>query len=250
MSVTVKSIRSKALIILDSCTSTNNYAMQMVHNGFATDGLAILSSFQTAGKGQHNKSWHSKKDESILLSIIANAREMPADNIFLLSMSIAVACAQFFTDHTGATTYIKWPNDIYCNDKKAAGILIEPILRGGVCQYAIAGVGMNINQHDFEVGINHAISMYMITEMKLDIVKLATALKETIMESINFCFAFPEKTVNQYNALLYKKDDFATFSINHKTAQHKIVGVNNKGQIILDEDNNFYNYGDAVCIVE
>ena len=229
-----------------SVESTNNYAMQMAHNGFAADGLTILSSFQTAGKGQHNKSWHSKPDENILLSVIANARQMPVENIFLLSMSVALACAQSFKDHTGNTAYIKWPNDIYCNDKKAAGILVEPILRGGACQYAIIGVGMNINQETFATDLEHAISMYMVSNTKKDISSLAKLLKETIMESIHFSFAFPEKTVQLYNSLLYKKDDVALFCIDKKTAPHKVLGVNKMGQIILDNDNKTYNYGDAV----
>ncbi len=221
----------------------------MVHNGITENGLAILSSFQTAGKGQQKKSWHSKHDESILLSVIVDAREMAADNIFLLSMSIAAACAQFFRDHTGATAYIKWPNDIYCNDKKAAGILIEPIIRGSVCQYAIVGVGMNINQQKFEEGLDHAVSMFMIREIKQNIIELTKELQNTIMESVNFCFAFPEKVVDLYNTMLYKRNDFALFTIDQKSTAHKVVGVNKKGEIILDNENSFYKYGEATWII-
>lgn len=225
--------------------------MQIVRSGMAVDGLGILALYQTAGKGQQQKNWYSNPGESILLSVLADTHEMNADNVFLLSMSVAVATAQFFSEYIPGTAHIKWPNDIYWNDKKAGGILIEPILRGNICQYAIVGIGLNINQESFPLNLKNPVSLFLAGGNKQDIVALSLALRQQVLEAVSFSLAYPEKTLNLYNDFLYRKGEFVLFEINQQIARHKVLGVNVKGQIMLD-DNGIacYRHNEAKWLVE
>lgn len=251
MPVRTNSPKTKTLLVLDQCPSTNNYAMQIARNGMAADGFGILAMYQTAGKGQQQKTWFSNQGESILFSVIADAREMPADSLFLLSMSVAVATAQFFGDYATTTAHIKWPNDIYWNDKKAGGILIEPILRGNVCQYAIIGIGLNINQERFPSNLANAVSLYMASGKKQNIINLALMLRLAVIESVSFCLAYPEKTVFLYNQLLYRKNEKVFFEINQQISTYRVVGVNASGQIILgDNDITSYRHDEAKWLLD
>lgn len=250
MPVCTISRKSNTLIILDRCSGTNNYAMQLTRSGMAADGLAILAHYQTAGKGQHQRTWYSNPGESILLSVMVYTREMPADKIFLLSMAVAISVAQFFNDYVPDTVHIKWPNDIYWNDKKAGGILIEPILRGNTCQFAIVGIGLNINQEIFPGHLDKAISMFMAGSNKQQIVPITMKLRQAVLESISFCLAYPDKIISLYNQLLYRNGEDVLFEINHQISKHRIRGVNSTGQIMLDATATCYYHGEAKWIVD
>jgi BirA family biotin operon repressor/biotin-[acetyl-CoA-carboxylase] ligase len=117
-------------IELLSVDSTNNYAMRQVQNGASKHGDAYFAFEQTAGKGQLDKKWLSAKGENILLSIVLHTSILQLHQQFLLNMVAALSVRQLFNKYTTEIIKIKWPNDIYCRDRKAAGILIENIIRG------------------------------------------------------------------------------------------------------------------------
>ena len=130
--------------------STNNYAMAMVQKGVATTGDAVFAMEQTSGKGRRGKIWKSKKAQNILLTILAQMQWLPVQQQFHLRMGIALACHDFFSKYSKENIKIKWPNDIFINDRKAGGILIENVIKGNLWQWAIIGIGLNINQENFE----------------------------------------------------------------------------------------------------
>jgi len=78
--------------------------------------------------------------------VILDTSELAVSSQFYVSAAIAVAIANFLRKYAGENVFIKWPNDIFLNDRKAAGLLIENSIRGNTWQYAVAGMGININQ--------------------------------------------------------------------------------------------------------
>ena len=110
-------------IELQSVDSTNNYARSLIHEGLAQHGTAIFAYEQVAGKGQHGKVWISEKDANIILSMVLRPQPLLLTQQFMLSACMAVAVHDFFMKYAGEATKIKWPNDLYWQDRKAGGVL-------------------------------------------------------------------------------------------------------------------------------
>src|SRR4051812_42781769 len=119
----------KMLPLVDS---TNNYAMGQVHAGLAKHGFVYATEEQTAGKGQRGKIWQSEPGSNITLTAVLEPYPLSYAKQFYLSAVIALACFDFVRKYAGEKTKIKWPNDIYIDDRKAGGILIENVLNGAV----------------------------------------------------------------------------------------------------------------------
>ena len=143
-----------SFIELQSVDSTNNYAMARVAEGVAQHGSAYFAHEQTAGKAQRGKIWISEKGANIMMSMVIKPLFLQPSEQFKLSACVAVALHDFLKRYAGEQTKIKWPNDIYWRDRKAAGILIENVISTGKLaignwQWAIVGIGVNLNQVDF-----------------------------------------------------------------------------------------------------
>ena len=128
------SFDEKKLIILETVDSTNNYAMALVQNGSAESGCAVFSKEQTAGRGRRGKAWKSVASKNIMLSVIAEMQWLPVQQQFHLSMAAALGCVDFLSKYINKSIKIKWPNDIFVNDRKAGGILIENVVKGNLWQ--------------------------------------------------------------------------------------------------------------------
>ena len=172
----INNITGKRFIELLSVDSTNNYAMQQVQKGTAMHGDAYFAFEQTAGKGQFNKQWLTAKGENIILSLVLDTRKLLISQQFILNMAAALSAMELFNNYTTEKIKIKWPNDIYCSDRKAAGILIENIIRGKKWQFAILGFGININQTDFSDTLKNPVSLKQITGKDYNVVELAKEL--------------------------------------------------------------------------
>ena len=137
------------LSILEKVDSTNNYAMALVQKGEATNGEAVFAKVQTRGKGRRGKTWESQSSENIVLTINTQMQWLPLQQQFQLSIAVALGCFDFFFKYIKENIKIKWPNDIFINDSKAGGILIENVVKGNLWQWAVIGIGLNINQRNF-----------------------------------------------------------------------------------------------------
>ena len=117
------------LTVLSSADSTNNYAMAQVREGLAGHGAAYFALEQTAGRGQRGKQWITEPGQNIMISIVTTPGEPFIQTPFAFSASIALACYDFFKTYGSPDeTRIKWPNDLYWQDRKAGGVLIESLV--------------------------------------------------------------------------------------------------------------------------
>jgi len=192
------------IIFLDSVDSTNNYAMAQVHAGLAKHGTGCFAHHQTAGRGQRGKAWHTGQSQNIAFSIIIRPNSR-AGNQFYLSAAIALGCHDFFNKYAGDETKIKWPNDLYWRDRKAGGILIENVLRDKSWKWAIAGIGININQSKFSKELINPVSLKQITGKEFDIILLAKELHKAVMKRVDSLNTSTyKKILQEYNQHLYK----------------------------------------------
>ena len=128
------------VIYYDSVTSTNEVARQEARLG-AAEGTVLIADEQTAGKGRIKRAWLSPEG-SIALSIVLYPSMV---NLSYLIMLASLAVVHSIEAVTGLKPQIKWPNDVLVNDKKVCGILIENSVRGHIVDYAIVGIGVNVN---------------------------------------------------------------------------------------------------------
>jgi BirA family biotin operon repressor/biotin-[acetyl-CoA-carboxylase] ligase len=227
---------SKKIIILHSVDSTNNYAMGMVKKGTASNGNTVFAMEQTRGKGRRGKRWDTIVGENITMSIVEEMQWLPVSQQFQLSVAVALACHDFFSRHTSESVRIKWPNDIFINDSKAGGILIESLIQGPLWQWSVIGLGMNINQVQFEAYGLSPVSLKQITGKKYDVLQMAEELRNLVWKRIddlkknNFL-----KMLEEYNGKLYAKDRLVMLKKQNIVFQTTITGVSASGQLITQD---------------
>ena len=143
--------------------------------------FTIRTDFQTAGRGQAGNSWESEKGKNLLFSTLLRYPEVEAADQWRLSMLVAVAVREAIASILSplasrlSPITIKWPNDIYYNDQKLVGILIENTLSGRQIAYTIAGVGINVNQTKWLSNAPNPVSMKQITGEEYDVEDLLNA---------------------------------------------------------------------------
>jgi len=162
-------IFSKSNIIkLDSVDSTNNYAKTLI-NESNRNPFVVVANEQVNGRGQQGNSWHAVKGENLLFSMLLHPINLKAEKQFILNKVISLAVKRFIEKTINSKVLIKWPNDIYVDNKKIAGILIEHSIMDDMLYNSIIGIGINVNQNQFPDDIPNPISMKLITGKEYDL---------------------------------------------------------------------------------
>jgi BirA family biotin operon repressor/biotin-[acetyl-CoA-carboxylase] ligase len=128
------------VIAYPSLTSTNDIAKLEAKKG-AREGTVVVAEEQTAGRGRLKRAWLSPKG-SIALSIILHPTLARLPSLIMVA---SLAVAHCIEKVSGLKSQIKWPNDVLVNGKKVCGILIESDVRGSAVDYAVIGIGLNVN---------------------------------------------------------------------------------------------------------
>jgi len=137
----------RRLFIYDSIDSTNTCAKIFANKG-AEEGTVVIADYQTAGRGRFGRTWLAESGSNLLFSIIIRPT-YSTDKIGLLPFFVAVGIANAVETVTGMQCECKWPNDILINKKKCCGILMESTSQQNNFDYAIIGIGLNVNQKEF-----------------------------------------------------------------------------------------------------
>ncbi|MBM3212241.1 biotin--[acetyl-CoA-carboxylase] ligase [Candidatus Poribacteria bacterium] len=136
-------ILGQEIISYIQTTSTNDVALQLAERGLK-EGTIIVAENQTAGRGRRNKKWIAPMGTSILASIILrpSVKIHSGEVITLISASAVVQAIRSIAQ---LLAFIKWPNDVVINSKKASGILTEMRIEKGSVKYAVVGIGVTVN---------------------------------------------------------------------------------------------------------
>ncbi|MFI5128999.1 MAG: biotin--[acetyl-CoA-carboxylase] ligase [Chitinophagales bacterium] len=248
-------------IELQTIDSTNNYALSQIHAGLAQHGLVIFSHEQTTGKGQRGKKWASANHAGIAISIVIDPGTMHLSQQFQLSACTAVTLQRFFGKYAGKETKIKWPNDLYWKDRKAGGILIESgvgskeagggntedgggrtaaggrRIESGVSrwQWAVIGIGVNINQTSFPGELPNPVSLKQITGKNYDTIELAKELcslfNDEFEKLVNSRF---EEIYAYYLSHLYKINEKVKLRKDNRVFETMVKSVSPGGRLIVE----------------
>ena len=269
---------------IEQTNSTNTLMREMLARGeWPKDETFLRAGYQTEGRGQTGNRWESEQGKNLLCSILlpVSNDQLPTTNYqpFYLTVAVSVALYQVveevlsdeihqLAEDTHLTALnrlmslcrrktpgltIKWPNDIYYKDEKLAGVLIEGGLSGSKMDYAIAGIGLNVNQTRWRSAPNavslktaaRSISGYQ-GEFDID------ALMEGLNEKIQAVFRLPERIVwDRYRDVLYRSQGgpwpFVERTVNMAPTMNAprgtigtfrawIIDVRPDGQLVLQDE--------------
>ncbi len=222
------------VVRLGRVDSTNNYARDLIRDKTSIEGTIIVADEQTEGRGQRSNSWLTEPNKNLTCSYILKPVFLAAKDQFLLSACVALAVfetvSHFVVNHD---IRIKWPNDVLIDDRKVAGILIENSLRGTMLETSIVGIGLNVNQHVFQQGLN-ATSLSSLVEEDIELDKVLEKLSECVEK---YYFQLREgkfeAILRNYNDHLFAANKPRMMSINGHSELVKIAGAKHSGELEL-----------------
>lgn len=225
--------------------STNTYTQELLAGSETAEGTVVTAGYQTSGRGQIGRSWHSSPDQNILTSIVLKPAFVAAVDQFQLSIAISIALQRVVSQYLPERVVtIKWPNDIYVDDQKIAGILIQNSLKGSSISSSIVGIGLNVNEVSWPKEIPNPTSLAKELGEPIDKTACLSILLTHIEQQYLTLKASKEKQQRQeYTALLYQRGVQASYS--EKTGNiitGTITGVDEKGRLVIDLENEVKHY--------
>jgi BirA family biotin operon repressor/biotin-[acetyl-CoA-carboxylase] ligase len=145
----LKSIENLNFIHLVNVDSTNNYVANLFRLNEIKSGTVVSAEYQSNGRGQRTTKWQSGEAQNALFSLFLSWENLPNSFQFIISMLTAISIQEVIEKKINKPVHIKWPNDIYVNELKIAGILIENNLNSTHVTSSVIGVGLNVNQSVF-----------------------------------------------------------------------------------------------------
>ena len=221
-----------------STDSTNRQLADFLRDGLPDGSVfpefgAVMADFQTGGRGQGSNRWHSEAGLNLLISTYFRP-PIPAARQFVFNEFFALCVRNFVSSFINEEVKIKWPNDIYVNDRKIAGILIEHSVIGDDIRYSIAGLGLNINETDFPSDLPNPISISQLIRKQYDINELAAQLLAVFQSYfMNLKEEKWEKLEQEYFSHLYRMEKFSFYIVENQKVEAKITGVDKFGRLLL-----------------
>ena len=158
---------TRALSVLSETTSTNDVVHQLARQG-AEEGVCVAAERQTAGRGRHGRAWESAQSLGLWFSLLLRP-QWPAAQLPRVTLSVGLAVLKAIERVAHLPCNIKWPNDVLIQGKKVCGILTEARFNRGEIDYAVVGIGINVNQQSEHFAeLPHATSLFLQTQAAHD----------------------------------------------------------------------------------
>ena len=227
------------IIWLDSVDSTNEEAKRRFH---ICDNLSVLSALsQSSGRGQMGNVWLSESGTNLTFSIILKLGDGPMSRIQAYDQfaicEIAALAVSDYLNSLDIPAMIKWPNDIYVNDKKICGILIENRIRGEWLSGSIIGIGLNVNQDTFDASLPNPTSMCLETSRKYDIHECLEVFMH-IFKEYHDRYLNIKGGLNRlrtlYLAQMWHKDEYHRYLAAGEEFAGIIRGISDIGRLIVE----------------
>ncbi len=229
-----------SIIGLGAVDSTNKYANGLLNDKVA-DETAIVADFQTAGRGQFQNAWWSPAEENLLFSLIWLKSKCAIENQFNLSVAVSIALKRWLKGSFGMEAKVKWPNDIYVDGKKLAGILIENTIQGKEIKASIIGVGLNVNTSVFPAELMQAVSLKQLLGRELNREECFLALLSNLHAVYLQVQAGLIKGLwDEYIESLFQKDELCGYIWNASRVNGVIRGVSTTGLLLFEHENKIH----------
>ncbi|MEN9960813.1 MAG: Biotin--[acetyl-CoA-carboxylase] ligase [Bacteroidota bacterium] len=228
---------------LDICPSTNSLAFSEALNADFPEGFTWIAGHQTAGRGQRGNTWNTEPHQNLTLSILLRPPHQLLHKQFFLSKAIAngiLAGLEAWSRATQGENFnfeIKWPNDIYLDGVKMGGILIENNFQAGQWSFSIIGIGLNINQKQFENVRGTSLRSYLQLSQEIPLEEIYHYIAQGIEESYDFFVNQQFSTIDEiYHERLFRRAQWASYETVNEKFEGKIIGVNEQGLLEIEKE--------------
>jgi len=231
------------IIHLEEVVSTNLSLRERLDGRSLPEGSALWADIQTAGRGQVGNSWESEAGKNLTFSTVLYPDVIPANKQFLISQITALSVKETLDQYTGEIT-IKWPNDIYWQDKKICGMLIENDLAGSIIYCSIQGIGINLNQEIFLSNAPNPVSLTQITGLTYGREEILHQFLSRFYHYYLLLLQEKEGDIRSlYHSALYRNDGFYLYEDNESRFEATIEEIEPSGHLILRlRDNSLRRY--------
>ena len=227
------------IIKLDAIDSTNHFLKALSAQENCENFTVVSTESQTEGKGQRGSGWVSESGKNLTFSVLYNQKVDGITSLFNLNIMVALSVVEALKLISNLNFVIKWPNDILAENKKIGGILIENTFKNSSEVQSIIGIGLNVNQSQFE-NLPQASSLFLLENKIFD--------RETMLISIVNQLEFNLKQLpvlgethfwDAYHKILFKKEVVSAFeSVAGNRFVGKIQEVTQEGKlaVLLEDD--------------
>ena len=225
------------LITIKQVDSTNNFLKNSLSNSKPLpDGTVIMAESQYAGRGQQQNRWHSEAGKNLTFSILLRPSFLPLAQQFDLTRAISLGIINALQPLLGDKLKIKWPNDIYFEDNKLGGMLIESMIQGTQIKNSVVGIGLNINQEVFSLDVPNAVSLKQILHRDYDLKLLLSEICKNIETAyLNLKAGRFEFVRKAYMERLYWLNEDKMFKANGLVFKGRIEDVKENGLLIVND---------------
>ncbi|QSB25863.1 biotin--[acetyl-CoA-carboxylase] ligase [Flavobacterium sp. CLA17] len=229
------------LIKLDAIDSTNDFLKALASQEELDNFTVVTAENQTKGKGQMGSKWQSESGKNLIMSVLVKDFLFDKEKVFNLSIIVSLAVIETLKALDISNLSIKWPNDIMSYNKKIGGILIENTIKSDGRIVSVAGLGLNVNQTNFD-DLPLASSLAVLSGKTFDKDVLPSLITEKIEQKIEFWQANSAVFWDEYFNSLFRKGIPMPFKNLHPGTSGQnfmgiIQGVSPVGKIrILLED--------------
>jgi BirA family biotin operon repressor/biotin-[acetyl-CoA-carboxylase] ligase len=197
------------------------------------EGCIVATHTQTAGRGQIGNCWEAEPGKNLTFSVLLYPQVIPANMQFLISQITALSVKELLDQYTTNIT-VKWPNDVYWNERKICGMLIENDLMGREIYCSIIGIGLNINQTLFQSDALNPISLSQITGESYDLEALLLQFRSI------FFYRYLELLKGEFKAIrttyreaLYRGKGFHQYQDEASVFEAEIADIESTGHLLL-----------------
>ena len=230
-------------IFYEQVDSTNARAVELLQTQKLPQGTVVYTNAQTAGVGLGENKWLSEPGKNITASVVLYPVFLPAEEQFKLTMVISVSVCNLLESLDSLfKPMIKWPNDIYLNHRKVAGMLIKNNISGNTIAQSIAGLGLNVNQTEFDSSAPLAVSLTMINGKQYKIIDLLTKWHTALDHTYHLLKSGKEDDLEQaYLKRFYRFNQWANYTILGEHLRARITGIGEYGMLQLtgEDDRKF-----------
>jgi BirA family transcriptional regulator, biotin operon repressor / biotin---[acetyl-CoA-carboxylase] ligase len=226
------------IIRLVETDSTHDYLVELLKTDHTIEsGTLIATGYQKKGRGFGDHTWESESGKNLLFSMYYKPYALHSQHQFYLNMAVALGVQSFIqsmVQHQDIA--VKWPNDLYINDKKAGGLLLQHTVSGFTILHSIIGIGLNINQLRFLSNAPNPVSLRHYMENDLDLNECLDGLCRQLDRHLYMLEQREFQAIkSRYLSVLYAREVLRKYKHGEELIEARIKDISDYGSLILEK---------------
>lgn len=237
----------KQVFKLNSVDSTNNYAANLLKEGIIDTGAVVLADFQTNGRGQRGNVWNSDPGMNLCASFVYLPDNLALNDLITINWWVSLSVVELLNKFS-IKAKIKWPNDIFVEDLKIGGLLIETVNQGSQIKSIIIGVGINVNQCEFNT--IQATSIKKVSGIHHNVEDILWSLCDALSSQM-LLLSQRDVLKSTYESYLYRAGVKQQFLVSGHAVLGEIQGVSVAGQlmVLIDNQKLLFDHGQIQVVI-